>query len=149
MPASRGIATRWSSPSGRAASRGRPPEGCERGGVGAGGQRRAAPGRARRDAPMPERFAPPAPAATMAPTSRRSESDMSDTPTPSDRATADKPKATQRDAVEKLLATAPFRSTGATTLGGRRLDYRVEAAFVPVLSAELGEQRGEPQAAVF
>jgi carboxypeptidase C (cathepsin A) len=74
---------------------------------------------------------------------------MSDTPNPSDRAPADKPKATQRDAVEKLLATAPFRSTGSTTLGGHRLDYRVEAAFVPVVSTELGEQRGEPQAAVF
>jgi carboxypeptidase C (cathepsin A) len=74
---------------------------------------------------------------------------MSDTPTPSDRAPTDKPRTTQRDAVEKLLETAPFRSAGATTLGGRRLDYRVEAAFVPVLSTELGEQRGEPQAAVF
>ena len=74
---------------------------------------------------------------------------MNDTPTPSDRPNADKPKATQRDAVEKLLATEPFRSTGATTLGGRRLEYRVEAAFVPVLCTELGEQRGEPQAAVF
>ncbi|HYP30446.1 MAG TPA: peptidase S10, partial [Burkholderiaceae bacterium] len=41
------------------------------------------------------------------------------------------------------------RSTGSTTLGGHRLDYRVEAAFVPVVSTELGEQRGEPQAAVF
>jgi len=56
---------------------------------------------------------------------------MSDTPNPSDRTSADKPKPTQRDAVEKLLATAPFRSAGATTLGGRRLEYRVEAAFVP------------------
>jgi carboxypeptidase C (cathepsin A) len=74
---------------------------------------------------------------------------MSDTPNSSDRTPADKPKPTQRDAVEKLLAVAPFCSTGAATLGGRRLDYRVEAAFVPVVSTDLGEQRGEPQAAVF
>jgi carboxypeptidase C (cathepsin A) len=74
---------------------------------------------------------------------------MSDTSAPQDRPAGDKSKPTQRDAVEKLLAHAPFRSTGSATVGGRRLDYHVEAAFVPVITQELGEERGQPQAAVF
>ena len=55
----------------------------------------------------------------------------------------------QRQAVEDRLAAAPRRSTGHVTVDGRRLDYRVEAAFVPVLATTLDDQRGEPKAAVF
>ncbi len=74
---------------------------------------------------------------------------MSDSSSSTDRAAADKPKATQRDAVDRALLAGPFRSTGSTTLGGRKLDYRVEAAFVPVAASALDERRGEPEAAVF
>ena len=55
----------------------------------------------------------------------------------------------QREAVGRALQSSAFRSTGAITLGGRRMDYRVEAAFVPVLASAPGERRGEPEAAVF
>ncbi len=74
---------------------------------------------------------------------------MSDKPSNSDQARTDRPKVTQREAVERALAAAPFRSTGAITLGGRRLDYRVEGAFVPIAASALDERRGEPDAAVF
>jgi len=66
-----------------------------------------------------------------------------------DRPAADKPARTQRDAVERLLATAPMRSSGSIELGGRRMDYRVEGAFVPVLDGTHSDRRGEPEAAVF
>ena len=74
---------------------------------------------------------------------------MSDKPSTSDSTRADRPQVTQREAVERALATAPFRSTGSITLGGRKLDYRVEGAFVPVAASALDERRGEPDAAVF
>jgi len=61
---------------------------------------------------------------------------------------SDKNKA-QRDAVERALAAAPFRSGGSITLGGRRLDYRVEGGFVPVATHALDERRGETEATVF
>src|SRR5882762_10494474 len=72
--------------------------------------------------------------------------DKSSTP---DSAKAERPKVTQREAVEQALAAAPFRSTGSIMLGGARLDYRVEGAFVPVAASALDERRGEPDAAVF
>ena len=74
---------------------------------------------------------------------------MSDFPASTDRAPADKGKSAQRDAVERALLAAPFRSTGSTTLAGQRLDYRVEGAFVAVTAGALDERRGEPEAAVF
>ena len=65
-------------------------------------------------------------------------------PTPTD---ADK---RQRETVDKLLARAPVVSTGAVTLSdGRRLDYEVSAAFMPLTTGGVDAQRGEPQAAVF
>ncbi|HEX7689657.1 MAG TPA: peptidase S10 [Burkholderiaceae bacterium] len=64
-------------------------------------------------------------------------------------ASTDKPKTSLRDAVERALAAAPARSTGSIALGGRRLDYRVEGAFVPVVATALDDRRGEPEAAVF
>jgi carboxypeptidase C (cathepsin A) len=73
---------------------------------------------------------------------------MSDTSTKTDTASPP-PPGRQREAVERLLAAAPARSTGEVTLGGRKLDYRVEAGFVPVVSTALDEHRGEPQAAIF
>ena len=74
---------------------------------------------------------------------------MSDTSSSQDRPAADKPKATQRDAVDRALAAAPFRSSGSLALAGRKLDYRVEGAFVPIAASALDERRGEMEAAVF
>jgi carboxypeptidase C (cathepsin A) len=62
---------------------------------------------------------------------------------------SDKPRLTQRDAVERALATAPMRSSGSIKLGGKKLDYKVEGAFVPVVNLAQGDKRGEPEAAVF
>ncbi len=61
----------------------------------------------------------------------------------------DKPARAQRDAVERLLAASPRRSSGAIKLGGRKLDYQVEGAFIPVVDATQTDKRGEPEAAVF
>jgi carboxypeptidase C (cathepsin A) len=55
----------------------------------------------------------------------------------------------QREAVEQALAESPSRSTGQITLAGRPHPYRVEAGFLPVRNAELGEGLDEVQAAVF
>ncbi|HYP31086.1 MAG TPA: peptidase S10, partial [Burkholderiaceae bacterium] len=74
---------------------------------------------------------------------------MTDAKTAADKPDADKTKQTQRDAVEKLLATSPMRSTGSIKLGGRKLDYKVEAAFLPVVNTTQTDKRGEPEAAVF
>ncbi|MFL6629543.1 MAG: S10 family serine carboxypeptidase-like protein, partial [Vitreoscilla sp.] len=75
---------------------------------------------------------------------------MTDPKTPADaKADADKAKQTQRDAVDKLLAAAPMRSTGSIKLGGRKLEYKVEGAFVPVVNTTQTDKRGEPEAAVF
>ena len=74
---------------------------------------------------------------------------MTDSAAAADKSAADKPKLTQRDAVERALATPPRRSTGAIKLGGRKLDYKVEGAFVPVLNGSQTDKRGEPEAAVF
>ncbi len=53
-----------------------------------------------------------------------------------------------RRSVDRLLARAPSRSTGSAELGGRRLDYAVEAAFVPVFPEGFDAALGDPQAAV-
>ena len=54
-----------------------------------------------------------------------------------------------RDHVDKLLARSPAQSTGAVDLGGRRFDYTVHAAFVPVAADGLDGASAEPEAAVF
>ena len=55
----------------------------------------------------------------------------------------------QRETLDKLLARSPVVSTGAVTLaGGRKLDYEVSAAFMPVSSGGVDAQRAEPVAAV-
>jgi carboxypeptidase C (cathepsin A) len=51
-----------------------------------------------------------------------------------------------RERVEKLLARSASESADSLSIGGRVLDYKVSAAFVPVISA--GLEGGEPQAAV-
>lgn len=62
----------------------------------------------------------------------------------------DKKPNKQREAVEKRLAQSPVDSTGSVTLGdGRTLRYRTSCEFLPVLKGGFGEQRDEPQAAVF
>ena len=53
-----------------------------------------------------------------------------------------------RGHVDKLLARAPAKSNGAVDLGGRRLDYTVQAAFMPVAATGLDGASGEPDAAV-
>ena len=69
-------------------------------------------------------------------------------PTSSSSADTDATKR-QREAVEKLLALAPARSTGAVTLPSGTAGYRVEAAFLPVIDGALGAAGSAPQAAVF
>ena len=54
-----------------------------------------------------------------------------------------------REHVDKLLARAPAKSTGAVDLAGRRFDYTVHAAFVPVAALGLDGASSEPEAAVF
>jgi carboxypeptidase C (cathepsin A) len=54
-----------------------------------------------------------------------------------------------RERVDKLLAREACRSTASIVLDGRTLNYRAEAAFVPVTAGGLDERRGEPEAAIF
>jgi carboxypeptidase C (cathepsin A) len=54
----------------------------------------------------------------------------------------------QRDHVDKLLARPAAESRGSVTVGGRRLDYKVHAAFMPVLPGGLASASGEPEAAI-
>ncbi|MDE2277601.1 MAG: peptidase S10, partial [Burkholderiales bacterium] len=54
----------------------------------------------------------------------------------------------QKAHVEKLLARPAAQSSGSVTLGGRRLDYAVHAAFVPVAAEGFDGERAEPEAAV-
>ncbi len=55
-----------------------------------------------------------------------------------------------RERVERLLDRPAVVSSGAATLAsGQHLDYNVRASFVPVVARGLGDQAGEPQAAVF
>lgn len=69
-------------------------------------------------------------------------------PAPEPESEADRKR--QREKVDQLLARAPVLGSGAVTLAsGRRLEYGVRAAFVPVTTGGIGAQRGEPQAAVF
>lgn len=54
----------------------------------------------------------------------------------------------QRDHVDKLLARPAAESRGSVTVGGKRLDYKVHAAFMPVLPGGLASASGEPEAAI-
>jgi carboxypeptidase C (cathepsin A) len=53
-----------------------------------------------------------------------------------------------RERVDKLVAQPASTSTGSIELGARRLDYAVEAAFLPVVAEGFEGALGEPQAAV-
>src|SRR5690606_32070317 len=53
-----------------------------------------------------------------------------------------------KEHVDRLIARPAAESRGSITLGGRRLDYKVTAAFVPVAAAGADGARGEPDAAV-
>ena len=75
--------------------------------------------------------------------------DSTDTKTP-DAAQTDKLDKRQRERVERLLARPAVVSSGAVTLAnGQHLDYSVRASFVAVVESGLGDDAGEPQAAVF
>jgi carboxypeptidase C (cathepsin A) len=54
----------------------------------------------------------------------------------------------QKDQFEKLLAQPPATSTASVTVGGRRMDYDVHAAFVPVAPGGPDSAKGEPEAAI-
>ena len=74
---------------------------------------------------------------------------MTDTKTAVDtKPDADKGKQTQREAVEKLLAAAPMRSTGSIKLGGKKLEYKVEGAFIPVVNTTQSDKRGDRKSVV-
>ena len=53
-----------------------------------------------------------------------------------------------KEQVDKLLARPAAESSAVITLGGRELNYRVSAAFMPVLSDGLAGAAAEPEAAV-
>jgi len=72
---------------------------------------------------------------------------MTDTATPKPDSEADK---RQREAVDELLKRPSTVRPGALTLaGGQRLEYEVQAGFVPVNAGGVDAKRGEVQAAVF
>lgn len=74
---------------------------------------------------------------------------MSDHPAPATKPDVEADKR-QRDALDKLLARSPVVATGQVMLaGGRRLDYELNAAFMPLTAGGVDAQRGEPRAAVF
>ena len=53
-----------------------------------------------------------------------------------------------KEQVDKLLARPAAESSALIKLGGRELDYRVSAAFMPVMPTGLTGAAGEPEAAV-
>jgi carboxypeptidase C (cathepsin A) len=67
-------------------------------------------------------------------------------PTPSD---AQDLKKKLREKLDKLLAQPAYKSESSISLGGRPVNYRAIAEFIPVLAGGLDEKRGEPDAAVF
>ena len=53
-----------------------------------------------------------------------------------------------RERVDKLIAQDTSESAGSITLGGKSLEYTVNAAFLPAVAAGLEGALGEPEAAV-
>ena len=53
-----------------------------------------------------------------------------------------------RERVDALVAQSPHDSTGSVELGGKSLDYAVQAAFLPVVAEGFEAPLGEPIAAV-
>src|SRR5450432_2438011 len=71
---------------------------------------------------------------------------MPDAPDPgADTKDADKK---MRERVDKLVAQSAHDSTGSVRLGGKSLDYVVQAAFLPVVAEGFDGALGEPLAAV-
>ena len=63
---------------------------------------------------------------------------------------ADESKDREKKAVEERLARSPVASSGRVPLSdGRTLAYRTQCEFLPVTKSGFGDDRGEPQAAVF
>jgi carboxypeptidase C (cathepsin A) len=56
----------------------------------------------------------------------------------------------EKKAVEERLSRAPVVSRGnVEAAGGRRLDYRATCEYLPVVKHAFGNERGEPEAAIF
>ena len=69
-----------------------------------------------------------------------------------DKAAADdaNKKHREREQVEKRLTQSPTTAAGSVVLAdGRRLDYQTACEFLPVVQSAFGNERGEPQAAIF
>ncbi|MDP1534859.1 MAG: peptidase S10, partial [Rubrivivax sp.] len=60
----------------------------------------------------------------------------------------DKAAKAQRERVDKLLAQPAALSSGSIKLGGRKFEYGVEVAFMPVVADGLDASQSEPLAAV-
>src|SRR5262245_13424133 len=71
---------------------------------------------------------------------------MADTPAQTPEQKENEKKLKER--VEKLVAQSASESSGTIRFGGRGFDYRVSAAFLPVLAEGFEGALGEPQAAV-
>jgi carboxypeptidase C (cathepsin A) len=62
----------------------------------------------------------------------------------------DEKKEREKKAVEERLKRSPVVSKGAVKLAsGATLDYLATCEYLPVLEHEFGNERGEPEAAVF
>jgi carboxypeptidase C (cathepsin A) len=62
---------------------------------------------------------------------------------------SDEAKKRLRRKVRKLLEREPCKGKSSIVLGGRTLDYRSIAEFIPVVAGGIDDKRGEPEAAVF
>ena len=62
----------------------------------------------------------------------------------------DSPKDREKKAVEERLQRSPVVSTGGVkTAKGQQLDYRATCEYIPVVKHAFGNERGEPEAAIF
>jgi carboxypeptidase C (cathepsin A) len=67
-----------------------------------------------------------------------------------DRKAEDDKKDKERKAVEERLARSPVSSKGSVALSsGRKLDYLATCEYLPVVKHAFGNERGEPEAAIF
>jgi carboxypeptidase C (cathepsin A) len=67
-----------------------------------------------------------------------------------DKKAEDDKKDKERKAVEERLARSPVSSKGSVALSsGRKLDYLATCEYLPVVKHAFGNERGEPEAAIF
>jgi carboxypeptidase C (cathepsin A) len=67
-----------------------------------------------------------------------------------DKTSPEDKKEREKKAVEERLARSPVASQGrVTTAGGRSIDYQATCEYLPLVKQGFGNERGEPQAAVF